>query len=101
MVTAMIAMHYLPLLMALSWWSQHTVQLNWRSISADVLGIPSVLIVLLSIPYMSRVGAYSFFVLSAGTLGALPLVTIGAHVLAGRFLGLAAGKGWRALKRAK
>ncbi len=101
MVLAMIAIHYLPLLIAFFWWSTRTVQLNWRSLSADVLSIPSVLLVLLGIPNTSQAVAHWFFVFSAVTLGALPLATIGAHVLAGRLLGLAARKGWRVLSRAK
>lgn len=105
---AMMALHYLPLLIAAAWWSIRTVRPNGLSIAADALAVPSLVVVALtyhSLAYCpeDQLGTCNngllFLVASVFSFGIIPLVTITSHVLTGRILGRAGRKGWHWLKQ--
>ncbi|MGH6808620.1 MAG: hypothetical protein ACREEJ_17540 [Ensifer adhaerens] len=108
MALTLIAIHYVPLLLALFWWSSRSVPSNWLNLLADALGIVSILIIFATYPIISDSspggtsgnGAGWFLIFSMLTYGLIPLVTISAHVLVGRLLGRAGREGWRLLKQA-
>ena len=96
-VILLLAVHWVPLLAAMLLWPLKGLKLSVASVITLLLSLVSWLVVFICIFIFTDVrsggnmtGAAAYIIYGVMSLGIVPVVIIGAHILAGRFAGFAA-----------